>query len=830
MRVIDQAGWRALEPLLDRALDLGDGERAAWLAQLRVESPNTADQLSAILSGEGAADRVGFLSEPLEMTLEGLEVGGYTLERRLGQGGMGSVWLARRTDGRFEGCAAVKLMNLALLTNEGQARFRLEGSVLARLTHPGIARLLDAGVAPGGQPYLVIEHVDGVRLDEYVVRHGLSIDERVRLVVQVLAAVGHAHANLIVHRVLKATNILVTADGRVKLLDFGIAKLLDHPDAARNEVTADGRALTPESAAPEQVRGGAITTATDVYAVGVLLYTLLTGRRPYEVQGRSAADMERLICDAEPVRPSSVPPNESSGRDRRPLRGDLDAIVLKALAKEPERRYPSATAFADDLQRHLEGRPVLARPNGATYRLMKFARRHRLSLAAALAMAMLTTTYLLTVLRDREHIRRALAEATIGTQKAEQMTDFAVGLFEASDRGRAVGDTIKAHDLIERGLAQARELSGQPLLEAQMLDVIGRIQSEIGAYNEARPVLEQALALRLKRLGERHPDVATSQVSLGQLYNSLQMDRQAIVLFGSALVTRRALFGEMDVRTTDVMYQLATSLHMSGDYRGARPLLDEWMRAVARQPAQVSPIRAERLADLASIMQMIGQTASAEQFAREGLTTDRALYGDRHPRVALDMMRLGRVLDELKRYDEADTLQRMAIVIMRARYPDGHPDLANALRDYALHLQDVGGRWEEADSLWREAIPIYSRFVGDHSMAVASSMLWLGSSLTARGRFGEAVPILRRAVQLHMETARASSAVIARARVYLADALRGQGHLAEAEHMLLSAYRQLQAETRFSRAARRVAIPALVRLYEAKGDSGLVEKYRALGY
>ncbi|MEO8624274.1 MAG: serine/threonine-protein kinase, partial [bacterium] len=304
MTVIDRERWRQLEPLLDHALDLSVDERATWMVALRTTDPDVASDLDALLAGDASAADEGFLSRPIEVTLAGLEIGAYTLERPLGHGGMGSVWLARRTDGRFEGHAAVKLLNLSLVSPSGQERFRREGSLLARLTHPGIARLLDAGVSASGQPYLVLEHVDGVRIDRFAEQHRLSVDERVRLLLKVLDAVGHAHANLVVHRDLKPSNILVTADGSVKLLDFGIATLLDSEasDSRPPLTTEGGRTFTPEFAAPEQVRGDAITTATDVYAAGVLLYLLVSGRHPTATGCRTQLEAIRALLDVQPTR------------------------------------------------------------------------------------------------------------------------------------------------------------------------------------------------------------------------------------------------------------------------------------------------------------------------------------------------------------------------------------------------------------------------------------------------------------------------------------------------------------------------------------------------
>ncbi|MBK5188901.1 MAG: serine/threonine protein kinase, partial [Gemmatimonadaceae bacterium] len=369
MASLDPDRWRELSPLVDRMLDLTESDRESWLEELRTDSPELAAELSSLMASDSAADARAFLDTPPNVTLSGIELGAYTLERPLGSGGMGSVWLARRTDGRFEGCAAVKLLNLALVTPTGQARFRREGSVLARLTHPGIARLLDAGVSAGGQPYLVLEYIDGQRIDDYAAEKALSRDARIRLFLQVLDAVGSAHANLIVHRDLKPSNILVTNDGVVKLLDFGIAKLLDTNSVDRAALTADGaRALTPDFATPEQLQGAAITTATDVYALGVLLYILLTGRHPRPL----SADNIRASFEAEPPK---VHP------------ADLDTILGKALRRDAHERYQTVAAFADDLARFLRHEPVSARRASLAYRVRKLVRRNRAGVAAVAAVA-----------------------------------------------------------------------------------------------------------------------------------------------------------------------------------------------------------------------------------------------------------------------------------------------------------------------------------------------------------------------------------------------------------------------------------------------------------
>ena len=339
MSTLDRDRWRVVGPLFDRALEMEHASASGGSTRSATRTRRSPRDVEVLLEARGAIDRERFSRAPPPLpasaTLAGQALGTYTLVSPIGQGGMGSVWLARRSDGRFEGVAAVKLLNASLVGRAGEERFRREGSILARLRHPHIAHLLDAGVSPSGQPYLVLEQVEGEPIDRYCESHDLGVEKRLGLFLDVLEAVAHAHANLIVHRDIKPSNVLVATDGQVKLLDFGIAKLLEEESGA-GEATAltrdGGRALTPEYAAPEQVTGGAVTTATDVYALGVLLYVLLTGKHPAEEALRSPADLLRSIVDTEPHRPSEAAPSDLV---RRQLRGDLDTIVAKALKKDP---------------------------------------------------------------------------------------------------------------------------------------------------------------------------------------------------------------------------------------------------------------------------------------------------------------------------------------------------------------------------------------------------------------------------------------------------------------------------------------------------------------
>jgi len=411
--------------------------RAAWLAAIGARDAALGAELESLLAAHDGLQDSPFLERPLPLvqlsgdmpSLEGQVVGAYRLNSLIGQGGMGSVWLAERCDGRFEGRVAVKLLNIALVGRAGEERFRREGSFLAKVTHPHIARLIDAGVSAVSQPYLVLEHVNGPPIDRYCDEQGLAIEARIRLFLDVLEAVAHAHANLIVHRDIKPANVLVGMDGQVKLLDFGIAKLLtgdaqwgESPVVEASALTREaGAPLTPAYAAPEQLAHGQVTTATDVYALGVLLYVLLSGQHPVGAAIRSPLTLMRAIVEEEPRRMSDVVASRAetpealadhaarcdttSGRLRRALRGDLDTIVAKALKKNTAERYASVTALADDLRRFLRHEPISARPDTLRYRANRFVRRHVRAMAAAtlvvLMLAGLTAFYTARVTTER---------------------------------------------------------------------------------------------------------------------------------------------------------------------------------------------------------------------------------------------------------------------------------------------------------------------------------------------------------------------------------------------------------------------------------------------
>ncbi len=521
---IEGGTWETLSALLGELLDLNDAQRTARLSHLRRENPALADKVAELLAHHQAAQLEQFLDGAVVdhsglADLAGRAFGGYTLVRSLGQGGMGSVWLARRSDGRYEGYAALKLLNLGSLGTHGTERLRHEANALAKLSHPNITHIIDAGVL-AGQPYLVLEYVEGDPIDQWCDIQRLGVEARLRLFLQVLAAVSHAHGRLILHRDLKPSNILVTRDGTAKLLDFGIAKLLegDGQTAAPSELTRmGGAAMTPEYAAPEQLLHAEVTTATDVYALGVLLYVLLVGKHPTASPTGTPIDQMQALVETEPERPSDAATGgyaevaklrgTSAQQLSRVLRGDLDNIVAKALKKEPSERYATADAFAADLQHYLNHEPVSARADSRMYRMGKFVRRHRVGVAAVSLIALVLVAGISGTTWQAVEARRQRAEATaqaresarqrdvarFEAQRAEASSEFMSLMLEEVGPG---GQPLTPIELVDRGVQLLDRRYGEdPQFAARMLLQMARRYMDLGSTEKQSQVLARALKI-----------------------------------------------------------------------------------------------------------------------------------------------------------------------------------------------------------------------------------------------------------------------------------------------------------------------------------------------
>ena len=803
--------WWLASPHLDYLLELSAAERQGYLAEVAHEDAALAVDLELLLAEERALRDESYLEHDAqdllaESHLVGQVFGAYALVEPLGSGGMGSVWLARRSDGHFEGTAAVKLLSAALLGAEGAARFRREGTILARLKHPHIAQLIDAGVSQVGQPYLVLEYVPGEPIDRWCDHRALDVASRVRLFLDVLAAVAYAHSNLVVHRDLKPSNVMVSTEGRVKLLDFGIAKLLEGEceDGPPTPVTqAAGRAFTPAFAAPEQVLGERATAATDVYALGALLYLLLAGRHPAGPPGTPAAALLRAILETAPDRPSDVVHDPRAApaeallatasqrastpeRLRRELRGDLDTIVAKALKKRPEERYASVTALAEDLRRYLAQEPILARPDSLAYRASKFVRRNARSLAAAAA-AVLALVAVVAFYGNRladERDRERLA-----AQKAAKVSAFLTGLlsnadpFEAADRQEP---TVRS--LLDLGATRVqKDLATQPELQREMLTLWGRIYERRGAYERALPLLhqavalgrrtlgrsrelaqslndlgvaqrqkaewdaaratlEEALAMRRQVLGAEHPEVAVTESELGRVLLDQGRLDEAEAHFRSALGLRRKVLGPAEHDTATSMSDLGLLLREKGDLAGAEALFRETL-VVTRKTR--GPHHPDVATSLANVAQSVNERdpAAAEPMFRQALAIGQASLGRDHPRNAQRLVYLAGALRLEGKLAEAEARGEEALAISRPALGRDHPTVARQEVGLARVYLDQG-RPAAARTLLLHVLAVQRKSYAADDWRLGATESLLGAAETRLSRFAEAEPYLLHAFEL----------------------------------------------------------------------------------
>jgi eukaryotic-like serine/threonine-protein kinase len=663
--------WLLLSPLLDQALALEGEERQAWI---KAQEPEIAYRLEILLLEHSVLASDGFLETGVvelpstAATLAGQTIGAFEVVSQIGQGGMGSVWLARRNDGRFERQVALKFLNIALLGKEGEDRFKREGKILALLAHRHIAELIDAGVTSAGHPYLVLEYVDGEQIDRYCDQRHLDVPTRIRLFLQVLDAVAAAHANLIVHRDLKPSNVLVRKDGEVKLLDFGIAKLIEaenNPDR-QTAFTIGGTALTPEYAAPEQLRGEAITVSTDVYALGVLLYLLLTGRHPAGEGQSSPAELIKAIVESEPLRPSEAVAVEKL---RRVLRGDLDTIVAKALKKDPHERYASVGAFADDLRRYLKSEPIRARPDTLFYRAGKFARRHRTGLfIVALALVGVATGITGMLLQARTaRLQRDLALRQLA--RAERMTD-----------------------LNELLLSNAAPV-GKPLAVDQLLE------------REER-VIEH----------ERNPDAANHvelQLSLGNQYSSEDENGNALRVLNAAYRVSREL-KDPSIRAK-ASCVLAGAMVPVGDLSRAEALYQEGLRELGNAPQFAS----ERAACLLHGSEVAYRDGNSQESVARARAAEQAIQKSpvQWNLEGLNILvNLATVLGDAGNFREAETIFQQASDLMTTLGYDDSQKAVKLFDAWALTLS-YDGRELEAQQLYRRALDISRNDEGNGAAA-----------------------------------------------------------------------------------------------------------------
>jgi serine/threonine-protein kinase len=857
--------WARARALFEEALALPPSDRDAFLQKACDGDAALRRQVGALLRAD--ADDAPLLDVPVEEAAAallaelqggdsappaGVTIGPYRPVRVLGRGGMGTVYLAERADGQFEHRVALKLIRQGGDPALFLRRFLDERRILARLHHPNIARLLDGGRtaptpdAPEGQPYFTMEYVEGAPITDYCDGRRLPVEARLALFEAVCEAVHYAHQNLVVHRDLKPSNVLVTEEGTerkpaVKLLDFGIAKALPGEGAGGGEALTREPLMTPEYAAPEQVRGAPVTTATDVYALGLVLYELLSGRRPFRLAGLTAAERERVISEETPGRPSAAvariaddgPSPEALAEARgttpeklrRRLAGDLDAVVLKALRKEPARRYPSADALLDDLRRHREGLPVTARPASAAYRVRAFVRRHRAGVATAA----------LVVLALVAGLGAALWQGRVAARErdeAETIAGFLENLLAAPDPvAEQRLDTLSVREVLARGTAQAqRELDGQPLLQARLLHVIGRTYRRMRLFDESEAALREALALRRAHLGPRHLDVAETLAELGRGVYTRDGDGDGPALLREALDIQRERLGPRHPETALTMAAYAdalleaSALHQDPEADATAERMLREARAILQEAyGPYHPALWPVLDDLADRAMATGDMVESVSLSRQALAVQEHHHEARHPAVAFARRSLGWTLLVAGQPAEAERHLRTALAVDRATFGAESNTVREGLTTLASALR-AQGRLDEAEAALREALAAGANRPAGQAVTLGT----LATVLREQGDLGGATQAQAQAVALLRAGNAPATRILAYSVAKLADILREQGRYAEAETALLDNLAPLRASHGPADPGVQHLVGELAALYEAWGRPAQAAEYHAL--
>lgn len=858
--------WSRICKVFDRALDRPPDERRNWLETVCPDEPTVRAEVESLLDAYEPDDPLfadeGFptgwftQASPGETTSAergpqarpspGTRIGGYRLLEEIDTGGMSVVYRAERADEAVEQIVAVKLLRRRLDTDDAEKRFRAERQVLASLDHPNIAQFIDAGVTEQGRFYLVMEHVEGIPITDYAEARSLTVDQRLALMEQVFDAVQAAHRQLVVHRDLKPSNVLVTEteEGpQVKLLDFGIAKLLGDAVPATQPQTRTGRLLmTPSYAAPEQVKGASIDVATDIYALGVLLYELLTDERPHE--GESPYAVARAVCEDDPPPPSAAV--DGSARQSL-LRDDLDAILLKALRKAPDDRYETVSSFLADLDRFRADRPVRAKQGSATYRAKKFLRRNGGTVAATTLIALLLVGYAVTVTVQARRIATQRDRAQTEAARAEEVSQFLVDLFEAADPEEAQGDTIPARTLLRRGAEQVSTLDGQPQVQANLLHTMGRVHRRLGDLDRAAGLIRKSLrpyrsdstsppsaeyaealselglllrdqgnyeesasrlrkAVELRRTLDTPPRLATELMRLSYVERQLGNLDAAQSTIEEALQIQKRVHGPDHISTAESYFNLAAILREKGNLKEAERYQRQSLSTVQSEVDGPHPGLATNFSNMGLLLEEQGRLAEAEQYHRKAINMNRELYGTTHQAVATSLQNLASLLVQQNQFEAARSHLQDVLDIRRTVFDAPHPSIARSLHSLGtLALRQ--DRLNQADSLFQRTLSIRRSLHDSPHPQTASLLRSIGILREEQGRLEAAADRFQAAISTYEQTVPSTHSDLAIAKSTYGSHLLDRERPDQARPLLRSAYRILMDDPSMpflsARAARR---------------------------
>lgn len=792
--------WAKIETIVDKALHLPKEEQKKFIDEKCKESKELKTEVTTLL--DSITESEGWLENPQEykdefleeitedvnrlntsQSLVGKQIGSYQIKEQIGEGGMGSVYLAERSDGEFEHQVAIKIIRAEKASQENIRRFEQERTIMAGLSHPGIAKLFDGGISQDGSPYFIMEYVDGIPIDQYCQVHDCSIAERIQICKQVLQALRHAHENLIVHRDLKPGNILVNTSGQVKILDFGISKLLKEDQDTTTQTGA--RLLTPKYASPEQILETNITTATDIYSMGVILYLLLSESLPFDFDNLSHFEIEQTILETTPAPPSS---KVGSAKLRKVLNGDLDAIVLKAMRKESDQRYRTANDFLDDLKKYQKGLLVEAREDSVHYRTQKFFSRHKQATATTAGIIFLIIGfigfYTWQITKERN-------EAQTEAEKAQEVTQFVVNLLKQNHPENSQGKDITVRQVLDESIAQIEELEKSASIKGKLLQVIGHAYRSMGKPEKAQGILQKAIAV-FEAEQIQNLDLARTYDVYGIIARDLGDYDKAETYLQSSADLFRDLKSFEDPRYTKALKNLAYIKRLQSDYGEAQKLIEEalalekqhtespnvniaetlyitasiyryqgkYEQAIEKQRASLEMLKeiidgphpgiVSNLSNIAVLYNIQDKLDQSKKYYQEALKMAEELYEPTHPEIALISSNLSDIYLEEATYDSAKTLIVKSLKLTREKFGENHPRMATYLDSYAKFFSQQQ-QFQKADSIYQEALHILYNVYEKNHPQIASFISNRAHIALQEKEFDDSVELYRKALRIKKE-------------------------------------------------------------------------------
>ena len=839
--------WETVQKLFSEAIELEDAERIAFLKQKCEGDENLFNEVLTLLLADDEIHPIldkkasELINIEEKLNFVGEQIGSYKLTREIASGGMGTVFLAERSDGVFEQEVALKIIKPGLSTIPIIRRFQHERQILANLQHPNIARLFDGGVTEDRRPYFTMEYVDGVQIDEYCDENKLTIKQRLKLFIDVCNAVQYAHNNLVIHRDLKPSNILIEKDGTIKLLDFGISKVLS-AESEQNDLPtvtqAEINLLTPEYSSPEQIKNSKISVSTDVYSLGSILYKLLSGRQAHEFKTRTFSEYEKVVCEKSIPKPSTVLENQNSeeesieeiclnrniqkGKLKKKLTGDLDNICMMALRKEPERRYASAEMFAYDIERYLTNLPIFARKESVSYTSKKFIQRHKTAVITAAVLFFIVNGlilfYTLQLKAERD-------KATIEAKKSEQVASFLQDLFLVADPNEAKGETITARELLDRGASRLMVgLEEEPEIKSQLLNTIGKVYTNLGLYNSAEELflkikesenlealdketyfetlvnlgktygyngkydLAGEILLKAKNVGEKYLPI--NHIQRGELYSSIGSHFYQIADFDSSYIYYKKAeqiffinFGNESQQLAGLLYNMGVLEYDQGNLETSDSLYSESLKLYIKFNGELNAQTAKTQNELASVFRHRGKFDEAEKLYKKALDTRIKIFGNNHPDVAQTLNHISRLYYNQELYEKAEPYVRQSLEIRQNLYDDAHPEVSASKSSLAGTLMGLK-RFEEAEKLYESAYNASMKKFGESHPYTPAILGNLGSALMEQKKYKQAEEAMLNALKM-LEKLNAYRPTYRSGRIVtLADLYNRTNRFSQAEELL----------------------------------------------